>query len=172
MSTAALDVAIRPLVEGDLSALDRMERTLFGVSAWSRQMLADELVGPGRTYVGAALPGGALVGYAGTWYDGRDVQVMTVATDPAYQGRGIARRMLVTLLDAAREVRAESVLLEVRVDNAPAIHLYETLGFVQLGRRRGYYQPENVDAWTMQLLLPRGGADAGAAASAGTGVTP
>ncbi|MBF0689543.1 MAG: ribosomal protein S18-alanine N-acetyltransferase [Cellulomonas sp.] len=155
MSAAAPDVVVRPLVAGDLAALDRMERTLFGVSAWSRQMLADELVGPGRTYVGAELPGGSLVGYAGIWFDGRDVQVMTVATDPGYQGRGIARRMLVTLLERARALGAESVLLEVRVDNAPAIHLYESLGFTQLGRRRGYYQPENVDAWTMQLLLPR-----------------
>ena len=154
MSGDAADVVVRPLVAADLSALERMERALFGVSAWSRQMLADELVGPGRTYVGAELPGGSLVGYAGTWYDGRDVQVMTVATDAGYQGRGIARRMLVALLDRAREQRAESVLLEVRVDNDPAIHLYESLGFRQLGRRRGYYQPENVDAWTMQLLLP------------------
>lgn len=156
MSAPAVDVVVRPLVDADLSALDRMERALFGVSAWSRQMLADELVGPGRTYVGAELPGGSLVGYAGLWFDGRDAQVMTVATDAAHQGRGIARRMLVALLDRAREVGAQSVLLEVRVDNAPAIHLYESLGFRQLGRRRGYYQPENVDAWTMQLLVPDG----------------
>jgi [ribosomal protein S18]-alanine N-acetyltransferase len=155
VSAPAVDVLVRPLVAADLSVLDRMERALFGVSAWSRQMLADELVGPGRTYVGAERPGGSLVGYAGMWFDGRDVQIMTVATDPGYQGRGIGRRMLTTLLDRARELGAESVLLEVRVDNAPAIHLYESLGFTQLGRRRGYYQPENVDAWTMQLLLPR-----------------
>ncbi|MCC2312689.1 ribosomal protein S18-alanine N-acetyltransferase [Cellulomonas xiejunii] len=154
MSAPAVDVVVRPLVAADLSALDSMERTLFGVSAWSRQMLADELVGPGRTYVGAERPGGSLVGYAGMWFDGRDVQIMTVATDTGYQGRGIARRMLVTLLEQARALGAESVLLEVRVDNAPAIHLYETLGFTRLGCRRGYYQPENVDAWTMQLLLP------------------
>ncbi|SFJ81334.1 ribosomal protein S18-alanine N-acetyltransferase [Cellulomonas sp. KH9] len=160
MSAPPVDVRVRPLVAGDLSTLDRMERALFGVSAWSRQMLADELVGPGRTYVGAELPGGSLVGYAGMWFDGRDVQIMTVATDPGYQGRGVGRRMLTTLLDRARELRAESVLLEVRVDNAPAIHLYESLGFTQLGRRRGYYQPENVDAWTMQLLLPGAGAEA------------
>jgi len=153
MSGPAADVVVRPLVAGDLSALDRMERTLFGVSAWTRQMLAEELVGPGRTYVGATLPGGSLVGYAGLWFDGRDAQVMTVATDSGYQGRGIGRRMLTALLDHAREVGAESVLLEVRVDNAPALHLYESLGFRRLGRRRGYYQPENVDAWTMQLLL-------------------
>ena len=45
------------------------------------------------------------------------------------------------------------VLLEVRVDNAPAIHLYESLGFEQLGMRRAYYQPGNIDAWTMRLEL-------------------
>jgi len=155
VSAPAAGIEVRSLVAADLAALDRMERTLFGVSAWSRQMLADELVGPGRTYVGATLPGGSLVGYAGLWFDGRDAQVMTVATDPGHQGRGIGRRLLTTLLDHARAVGAESVLLEVRVDNDPALHLYESLGFRRLGRRRGYYQPENVDAWTMQLPLPR-----------------
>ena len=54
---------------------------------------------------------------------------------------------------------AASVLLEVRVDNAPALHLYEALGFERLGRRRGYYQPENVDAWTMRLPLGAAASD-------------
>ncbi len=53
----------------------------------------------------------------------------------------------------ARELGAQRVLLEVRVDNDPAIHLYESSGFRRLGRRRGYYQPGNVDAWTMLLVL-------------------
>ncbi len=146
-------VTVRPLTVDDLPALVRMEGELFGPGAWSRESLREEIRGPGRTYVGAVLPGGRLVGYAGTWFDGFDVQVMTVGTDAAHQGRGIGRAMLVHLLDAARTTGAESALLEVRVDNDAAIHLYEALGFTRLGRRRGYYQPENADAWTMRLDL-------------------
>lgn len=147
------DVEVRPLTAADLPDLERMEAELFGPAAWSTQSLADEIAGPGRTYVGAAVGDGRLVGYAGLWFDGYDAQVMTVGTDSAYQGRGIARRMLTVLLDHARTVGADAVLLEVRVDNDPAMHLYDTLGFVRLGRRRAYYQPGDVDAWTMRLDL-------------------
>ncbi len=153
MSAAAVDVVVRPLVATDLPDLERMERALFGAGAWSRATLAEELRGPGRTYVGAATADGALIGYAGLWFDGDDAQVMTVGTDAAHQGRGVGRRLLTTLVEHARGLGAASVLLEVRVDNAPALHLYDALGFERLGRRRGYYQPENVDAWTMRLPL-------------------
>jgi ribosomal-protein-alanine N-acetyltransferase len=61
--------------------------------------------------------------------------------------------LLDALVDHARSRRADAVLLEVRVDNGPALALYERSGFVRMGRRRGYYQPENVDAWTMRLDL-------------------
>ncbi len=89
----------------------------------------------------------------GLWFDGYDAQVMTIGTEERFQGRGLARLMLDDLLARAREVGAAVVLLEVRVDNEPAIHLYESVGFERLGKRRAYYQPGNIDAWTMRLDL-------------------
>lgn len=41
------------------------------------------------------------------------------------------------------------MLLEVRVDNIPALALYERFGFARMGLRKRYYQPEGVDAYTM-----------------------
>jgi len=145
-------VVVRVLCPADLPDLERMEVELFGAAAWSPESLAAEIVGPGRWYVGAVV-GGALVGYAGLWFDGFDAQVMTIGTDERHQGRGVGRRMLENLLDRARTLGAAVVLLEVRVDNDPAIHLYESVGFEKLGMRRAYYQPGNIDAWTMRLDL-------------------
>ena len=145
-------VVVRVLCPADLPDLERMEVELFGAAAWSPESLAAEIVGPGRWYVGAVV-GGALVGYAGLWFDGFDAQVMTIGTDARYQGRGVGRRLLENLLDRARTLGAAVVLLEVRVDNDPAIHLYESVGFEKLGMRRAYYQPGNIDAWTMRLDL-------------------
>jgi len=150
--SSADDVVVRALCPEDLPALERMEVELFGPAAWSPESLAAEIVGPGRWYVGAEVAG-QLVGYAGLWFDGFDAQVMTIGTDARFQGRGLARRMLENLLDRARTLGAAVVLLEVRVDNDPAIHLYETVGFERLGKRRAYYQPGNIDAWTMRLDL-------------------
>ncbi|WP_454049648.1 ribosomal protein S18-alanine N-acetyltransferase [Cellulomonas sp. Marseille-Q8402] len=145
------DVLLRPLVPADLDALEAMEQALFGTGAWSRRALAEELDGPGRWYVGAEDVGsGELVGYAGLWFDGYDGQVMTIGTRPDAQRRGVGRLLLDALLARAREVGAGDVLLEVRVDNEPALRLYERAGFERFGRRKGYYQPENVDAWTMR----------------------
>lgn len=146
------DVQLRDLTLEDVPVLDVLEKQLFGPGAWSRQGLADEIVGPGRWYVGAELDR-QLVGYAGLWFDGHDAQVMTVGTAQAHQGRGIGRLLLDALVERARSLGAEVLLLEVRVDNEPALRLYAAAGFEQLGRRRGYYQPENVDAWTMRLPL-------------------
>jgi len=149
-----LEVVVRSLVADDVDDLDRMEQDLFGAAAWSRASLAEEIVGPGRWYVGAQRPDdGALVGYAGLWYDGDDAQVMTVAVDSTYQGHGVGRRLMTALVERALDEGATSVLLEVRVDNDPALHLYESMGFVRLGRRRRYYQPGDIDAWTMRLPL-------------------
>lgn len=146
------DVVLRDLVVADVPTLDVLERELFGAGAWSAQSLAEEIVGPGRWYVGAEVDR-VLVGYAGLWFDGEDAQVMTIGTAVRQQGRGVGRVLLDALVARARTLGATSVLLEVRVDNEPALRLYSGAGFERLGRRRGYYQPENVDAWTMRLDL-------------------
>jgi ribosomal-protein-alanine N-acetyltransferase len=149
-------VVVRALTPADVPVLVALEAELFGAGAWSAAMLAEEVVGPGRWYVGAQdVASGGLVGYAGLWFDGFDVQVMTIGTATAWQGRGVGRLLLGALLDRARALGAAVALLEVRVDNAPALHLYESAGFERFGLRRGYYQPENADAWTMRLELRR-----------------
>ena len=148
------DVVVRALRPADLPALVRMEVELFEAAAWSPESLASEIGGTGRWYVGVVVDG-ELVGYGGLWFDGFDAQVMTIGTDARFQGRGLGRRMLENLLDRASTLGAAVVLLEVRVDNDPAIHLYESAGFEKLGMRRAYYQPGNIDAWTMRLVLRR-----------------
>ena len=143
---------VRPLRAADLPVLARLERTLFGAGAWSPETLADELDGPGRCYLGVE-QADRLIGYAGLRFDGHDAEVMTVGTVPDRQGSGVGRLLLRALLDRARRLHAGRVLLEVRVDNDPAVRLYASEGFVTTGRRRRYYQPENVDALTMCLDL-------------------
>ena len=78
---------------------------------------------------------------------------MTIGVDPAAQRHGVGRQLLAALIERSRKVKAEAVLLEVRVDNAPAIAMYREFGFEVLGVRKRYYQPENMDAFTMRLDL-------------------
>ena len=94
-----------------------------------------------------------LVGYAGLWFDGDVTQVMTIGVDPQYHHLGIGSVLLTALIDRSRQVGASAVLLEVAVDNDAALAMYGKFGFEQLGIRKRYYQPEDVDAYTMRLEL-------------------
>ena len=152
---------LRAMVPADVPQVAELERQLFGPSAWTEAMLAGELHAPGRWYLAAVErpPGdadtdaGTVVGYAGLWFDGDVSQVMTIGVAHAVQRQGLGTALLTALVERSRELGASAVLLEVAVDNAPAMALYERFGFEVLTRRRRYYQPENVDAWTMRLEL-------------------
>ena len=67
----------------------------------------------------------------------------------------MGRRLLQYLLDQARAARMRDAFLEVRPSNNGAIHLYESMGFVRVGVRKGYYQgsPVREDAWVYRLGL-------------------
>lgn len=150
-------VHLRPLAWADVTRVAALEAELFGASAWTMGMLTEELRGTGRWYV-AAQPDGEgvpkpLVGYAGIWYDGEHAHVMTIGVEGANRRRGIGQLLLTALTDRARELGAVSMLLEVAVDNDAAIALYRRAGFEQIGLRKRYYQPEDTDAYTMQLTL-------------------
>lgn len=136
-----------------IDTIVRLEQQLFGAGAWTRGMVGQELDAPARTYVfdvDDADPS-MVRGYAGYWYDGDDAELMTIGTDPRYQRTGVATRLLDELMARSRAQGARRMLLEVRVDNMPAISLYEHAGFSRLGVRRRYYQPEGVDAYTMSV---------------------
>lgn len=156
MSAAVPDApaTVRPLGLADVPAVAGLEAELFAPSAWTEVMIREELGGLGRFYVGVDDDEG-LVGYAGSWFDGDVAQVMTIGVARRAQHRGLGRALLHTLLDRAEVDGASAMLLEVAVTNEPALALYRSEGFEVLARRRRYYQPEDVDAWTMRLPLPR-----------------
>jgi ribosomal-protein-alanine N-acetyltransferase len=153
------EVRLRPLRNADFDRVLDLERQLFGRGAWTYGMLADELAGLGRWYIVAEperldrAGDQPVVGYAGLWFDGDVTQVMTIGVDPAAQRHGVGRQLLTALIERSRKVKAGAVLLEVRVDNVPAIEMYRDFGFEILGVRKRYYQPEDVDAYTMRLDL-------------------
>ncbi|MBD8080482.1 ribosomal protein S18-alanine N-acetyltransferase [Cellulosimicrobium arenosum] len=176
MSLRRYEIRLRPLGAADLDRVVELERELFGRGAWTYGMLADELAGLGRWYVAAepervyAAGAQQIVGYAGLWFDGDVAQVMTIGVDPALQHQGVGSALLEALIGRSRAIGAEALLLEVRVDNDPALAMYAKYGFEQLGVRKRYYQPEDVDAYTMRLELagPRDDPDHGTATDAGS----
>lgn len=150
---------LRRAVVADLSRILEIERSVFASDAWSESMLRDELESTNTSYV-VATPIGApeiVQGYAGLMLlpGATEADVQTIAVAPEARRMGLGRVLMHTLIRKAREAGVRDVFLEVRADNAAAQALYDSLGFVGIGVRPGYYQPDDVDAIVMKLVLAR-----------------
>jgi len=156
-------MTVRPAHVEDLDAIMALERASFPTDAWSETLMRAELASPHGRYF-ALEEGGRLVGYAGLRAPAgaKDADVQTIAIAADARGRGHGRALLRALLAEAAARRVAEVFLEVRADNAVAQALYASEGFTELGRRPGYYQPDDVDALVMRLDL-RARTDAAAA---------
>ena len=145
-------IQLRRLRLADLAAIEEIERRAYP-TPWSRSMFAGELSKPASLCLGAfeadGGEAGRLVGYlivsryVDAWH------VMNVAVDPDHRGRGIATDLLERLFSLTADDGRRGYTLEVRVSNETAIRLYERLGFIARGIRRGYYTDNREDALIM-----------------------
>ncbi len=88
-----------------------------------------------------------------------EAELLTIATHPDHQRRGLARGLMTDWEDMAASRGVARAFLEVAQDNAPARALYAAQGYVACGRRKAYYPRENtdgVDAIIMEKRLTRG----------------
>ena len=77
--------------------------------------------------------------------------INNVVVEEAYRGQGLAYAMMQELLIRGREMGCTEFTLEVRVSNAPAIHVYQKLGFVSEGIRPRFYEKPVEDAMIMWI---------------------
>ncbi len=115
-----------------------------------------------RDCINAAYPSWLLVqdniiiGYGVISVAAREAHILNICIDPDVQSHGHGRRLLRTLIRAARAQNAERVFLEVRPSNPRAIALYFDEGFNEIGRRPRYYPAhtgrEDAIVMAMELL--------------------
>ena len=139
---------IRELTEKDLDQAAFLEKACFGISAWSRQALADAVTDKNALYL-VAEEDGILAGYCGVWLSFEEGEIMNVAVREDFRRRGYAAGLLRALMQKAAECGASRFLLEVREGNLPAIRLYESLGFQKAGIRKDFYDSPRENALIM-----------------------
>ena len=134
-------MTIRPATAGDLDAVVELEQTCLGADAWSRGLVEQGIAAalPTVSYLVAEVEG-VVVGHAVASAAGDDAELQRIAVDPAYRRRGLAGELLAAVESSAAADGASRLLLEVREDNTTAAAFYESRGFVEVGRRRGYYR--------------------------------
>ncbi|AEH11193.1 MULTISPECIES: ribosomal protein S18-alanine N-acetyltransferase [Protofrankia] len=142
-------VVFEPLRWWHLGDIVVLERKIFAEDAWTPELFWSELAqGAARHYL-TAVRDDQIIGYGGLAVHDDESYIQTLGVAADARGRGVATRLLVALLRHARTRDARRCELEVRTDNAVAQSLYRRLGFVELGVRRGYYQPSGADAYVM-----------------------
>lgn len=137
---SAQQPAVRPLLralhEHDLDAVMAIELRGYPFP-WTRGIFVDCLR---AGYPALAMEdAGALVGYAVLSVAADEAHLLNICIDPLVQTRGLGRRLLRAMVQRARDHHAQRIFLEVRPSNAPALALYHTEGFNEIGRRPRYY---------------------------------
>lgn len=130
--------------EDHVSAIAELEALCFS-DPWSEKSIAYELNNPLSLWLVAEVDG-RVAGYIGSQTVPPESDVMNVAVHPDFRRQGIAETLVSCLWGQLVQAGNTSLTLEVRASNAPAIALYEKLGFVQVGRRPNYYRNPREDA--------------------------
>ncbi len=147
MDTVQDKLTIRPMTDEDVPAVSKIEEDTFSMP-WHpddfRQMIRED----NMTYLVAELDG-KIIGGAGLRNILGDGEITNVAILSGHRGKGYGKQLVAALLQAGEELGAKAFTLEVRISNAPAIRLYESLGFVSEGIRPGFYERPREDALIM-----------------------
>ena len=148
MEEKGLHVRIVPMTADHLDEVAELERICF-TTPWSRNMLAEELDNYLSAFLVALDDNGKVAGYAGLQAVLDEGYITNVAVRPDCRKQGVASKLLQVFLDFAQANHLAFLTLEVRETNAPAIALYEKLGFEPVGRRKNYYRQLHEDALLM-----------------------
>jgi len=149
---AVPDILIRPMAESDVSDVIAVERASYQFP-WSEGIFRDCLrVG----YVcRVVIVDETIIGYGVMSVGAGEAHVLNLCISEVYRCRGVGKLLLTYLIDRGTATGMSEVFLEVRPSNTSAIRLYLSVGFEQVGMRRGYYQAVGgrEDAAVLKLIL-------------------
>lgn len=127
---------VEPMTTADIDAVLAIEERVQAFP-WTRGNFADALT---SGYAGWVIrEDDAVAGFAVLMYAVDEIHLLVIGIAPPFQRSGRGRALLEFVTVQARETGTTRMLLEVRPSNAGAIAFYQSAGFAEIGRRRGYY---------------------------------
>jgi ribosomal-protein-alanine N-acetyltransferase len=155
-----LELELERAALDDLEPLLAIERASY-TNPWSAASLRETLASPERFHAlvlrvagGRGAVDRGVRGYCIFQLVADEMHLHNLAVAEGARRQGLARRLLVRAFELAQAAGARCVLLEVRESNAAARALYGSLGFSELGVRRGYYVEPREDAVLLRKPLP------------------
>ena len=131
-------MTINPMKKDHVAQVAALERQCFA-DPWSEGSIASELDNPLSLWL-VAEQNGAVCGYVGSQTVLDETDMMNIAVHPDCRRQGIAAALIEELVARLKERGSHILRLEVRESNTPAIALYNSMGFTQLGIRKNYYR--------------------------------
>ncbi len=150
-----MTLRVRNAVADDIPAILQIERDSPTAGHWREQAyhaVFEEGQVPFRLLLVAEEDG--VQGFLAATQVDEEWELENIVVSPEVRRRGIGAILLKALLERARQENGQVVFLEVRESSAAPRRFYEKSGFVETGRRRGYYSSPPEDAITYQRKLP------------------
>ena len=135
--------------ESHVAQVAELDKICFGSAAWSEKSVASELTNALAFWL-VAVDGSRVAGYVGSQTVCDETDMMNVAVHPDFRRQGIGEKLVEQLVTELKSIGSHALMLEVRVSNAPAIGLYEKMGFLQVGLRKNYYRNPKEDAMILR----------------------
>ena len=154
-------MTLRSAIVADAAELSRLHTASFD-DGWTRDDFAIWLARPEAMAV-LALREREAVAFGLALVAGDDAELLTIAAHPAARQQGLGRQVFRALDAEALNRGLQRWVLETARNNLPAIGLYKSEGFVEIGVRKAYYKigQGRVDALVMSRRVgPGGGHDA------------
>ena len=142
-----MGLVIKPLTEEYVDQVCILEEEAFSMP-WHKESFLEMIQNPDACYL-VGLLGEEVVASCGLRNIVGEGEITNVVTKASARDNGIGKQMLLQLLEEGCKMGVEAFTLEVRKSNAPAIHLYEKLGFVTEGIRKNFYEQPIEDALIM-----------------------
>ena len=136
-----MDIKVEKMTLNDLENIQNILISDFD-DFWNYNILKDELESENSIYI-VAKSNKEIIGFAGIKILLDEADIMNIVTKKCYRNQGIGTLLLKNLISISKNLNLHSLSLEVNEENKTAIHLYENLGFKNIGIRKNYYKSKN-----------------------------
>ena len=140
-------IKIREMQLDDLEQVMTIEEANFSVP-WTETGFFTFLLREDTLFL-VAEEGEKILGYCGVVTVQDEGDITNVAVEKNSQNQGIGKKLLEEMFQRTQKAGVCRLFLEVRAGNAAALHLYEKMGFVQMGIRKNYYEQPVEDGVVM-----------------------
>lgn len=141
---------IRPMTKNDAQQVSLIEKSIFSIP-WSKESFEDACTKDTNIYLVCEINGN-IAGYCGMWTVFGEGNITNMAVDENCRQQGVAYAMMQSMEELARQKDVDAFFLEVRESNLAAQKLYEKMGYINIGKRKRFYERPVEDAIIMSKM--------------------